>query len=291
MSSFHEKYSLPMILPLSNFMYNGLPFKSLGFNKSIYILVLSGLCILPVVLYISFPGGFTSIHTLRFTKSCLLFTCIYLGILTSMCFELEFFNKYLPLIPLFLLLFTIWFLINCIVIFTHSTYDLESQEKLLKEAKTDFENIVATYTQVTNQTQTQTQTQNSIDSLKNKLNELEKELNGVTTASPSVTQGIDSIISDLEKLKKNVLNILQEEIESYKTELEESNISEEQTSMIGTKIQTLENNIDKMNEIDFRNLKQYKNNNPWKGITKWTFYFFIVIVVFLFFCDFLNIFR
>lgn len=304
MSSFNRKYAPQLILPLSNLIITNKfncntttttttinnffqcflrvllnrPFVKIYSLCAIFILFIS-----PVIAYLSYPGGFKSNWILILIKIGICFSCIYLGILTSMCFELEIFNKneYLTLIPWTLLFFTFWFIINCIVIFTHSTYDLATQETLLKDAKTTFESIAGV------STNTGTKTTNTIDDLKKKLDDLEKELNGVSTASLSITQDIDSIISEIKKLKKDVLKILQTQIDNYKKELDNSNLT--QTNQISTNIQTLENNIDKINEIDFRNLDKYKNNNKWKNITRWTFWIFVGIVVILVLCDILTL--
>jgi chromosome segregation ATPase len=171
-----------------------------------------------------------------------------------------------------------------ILLCTHKTYNLATQEKNVKDILTVFNEIVGITEEDTNNNyEDNAQT---IQQIQNNLDYLEREMKNNNDVQNNINTNLKMIHNLVDDVKKS----LQEQIESLNQELdgydEDSENNGDNISSIKNKVDTLNEQIDKLNDY-YKQLPGYLNKNKGQIFISIMCYVFIPIYTVVFVTDIL----
>jgi chromosome segregation ATPase len=141
-----------------------------------------------------------------------------------------------------------------ILLCTHKTYNLATQEKNVKDILTVFKEIVGITEEDTNNNYEDNA--ETIQQIQNNLDYLEREMKNNNDVQNNINTNLKMIHNLVDDVKKS----LQEEIKSLNQELEEEEGEGDSVNTIKGKVDTLNEQIDKLNDY-YKQLPGYLNKN------------------------------
>lgn len=258
----------PVVTPLSNL--NVAYTKWLVVPISIYACTIS-LCFAPCCLYIDYKKVFTDKSKLRYVRAGAFFCLFYILCLTWLSFRSQFVDKNIPPVPYILIVVSLFFLIMFILLCTHKTYDLSTQEKNVNEILTVFQGIVG----ITKEDNEKDYIPNAItiEDIQNNLDYLQNELKNKNNVQDDINSNLKQINSLVDTVKKS----LQEQIDSLNKELN-NNPDDDEKEQINNKISTLKTNIERLIQY-YNKLPDYLNKNKGRTFILIMCVFFLIIYI------------